>query len=126
MTCGTRKILILLSAVFLCLALGACMSDDEVDKLVVSDVPISMLRDGAYEGEFTTTLVTAKVRVTVAAGRLESVTVLRHRHGPGHGADAIIDRVIAAQSLNVDAVSGATYSSKVVRKAVEIALKKAL
>jgi uncharacterized protein with FMN-binding domain len=34
--------------------------------------------------------------------------------------------VIEAQSLSVDAVSGSTYSSKVVLKAIELALKKGL
>jgi uncharacterized protein with FMN-binding domain len=61
---------------------------------------------------------------TVTTGRLESVKVLKHRHGPGHGADAIIDRVIAAQSLKVDAISGATASSKVMLKAIQSAPEK--
>jgi uncharacterized protein with FMN-binding domain len=100
------------------------MSDVDVDKLVIADVPISTVRDGTYEGELATMLVTAKVQATVASGRLESVKVLKHRHGPGHGADAIIDRVIAAQSLKVDAISGATASSKVMLKALQSALEK--
>jgi uncharacterized protein with FMN-binding domain len=38
----------------------------------------------------------------------------------------MLPRVIDAQSLAVDAVSGSTYSSKVVLKAIETALKKGL
>ena len=119
-----RGILTALVATALCFSLGACMSDVDVDKLVIADVPISTVRDGTYEGELATMLVTAKVQATVASGRLESVKVLKHRHGPGHGADAIIDRVIAAQSLKVDAISGATASSKVMLKALQSALEK--
>ncbi len=119
-----RRILIALFAVSLCFSLGACLSDDEVDKLVIADVPMSTVRDGTYEGEFTTALVAARVQATVITGRLESIKVLKHRHGPGHGADAIIDRVIAAQSLKVDAISGATTSSKVMLKAIQSALEK--
>jgi uncharacterized protein with FMN-binding domain len=52
--------------------------------------------------------------------------MLSHGHGPNHGADALLPRVIDAQSLAVDAVSGSTYSSKVVLKAIETALKKGL
>jgi uncharacterized protein with FMN-binding domain len=62
------------------------------------------------------------VRVSVRDGRITEIKLLRHSHGPGHGADAIVDRVVASQSLRVDAVSGASYSSKVVLKAIETAL----
>jgi uncharacterized protein with FMN-binding domain len=62
----------------------------------------------------------------VSAGRITEIVMLSHTHGPNHGADAILPRVVEAQSLVVDAVSGSTYSSKVVRKAIEIALKKGL
>ena len=37
-------------------------------------------------------------------------------------AEGIIDEVIAAQTLQVDTVSGATRSSKAILKAVELAL----
>ena len=66
--------------------------------------------------------VTAKVRVSVRGGRITDLQLLSHMHGPGHGADAILKRVLASQSLRVDAVSGASYSSKVVLKAIETAL----
>ena len=124
MSLVVRGTLIVLFAISLCLSLGACMSDDDVDKLVIADVPISTVRDGTYVGEYNTLLVTAKVQATVTTGRLESVKVLKHRHGPGHEADAVVDRVIAAQSLHVDAISGATTSSKVMLKAIQFALEK--
>jgi uncharacterized protein with FMN-binding domain len=124
MSTVARRVSIALFAISLCFSLGACMSDDHVDKLVIADVPISTVRDGTYEGEFTTPLVIARVQATVTIGRLVSVRVLKHRHGPGHGADAIVDRVIAAQSLKVDAISGATTSSKVMLKALQLALEK--
>jgi len=84
------------------------------------------VKDGTYEGSEKIFPVTASVRVTVSAGRISDIVMLSHSHGPNHGADAILPRVIEAQSLGVDAVSGATYSSKVVRKAVENALRKGL
>jgi hypothetical protein len=46
-----RGILIALFAISLCFSLGACMSDDDADKLVIADVPISTVKDGTYEGE---------------------------------------------------------------------------
>jgi uncharacterized protein with FMN-binding domain len=95
-----------------------------IRKLVVADVSPTAVRDGTYQGEQDNGLVAAKVEVVVKDGAITAIRVLMHRHGPGHGADAIIDRVVAAQSLNVDAVSGATSSSKVMLKAIETALKK--
>jgi len=115
--------------VLLCIALAASMSGcagDAIRKLVVSDISPASVRDGTYEGEQKSGLVTARVEVVVKDGAVTSVKILEHRHGPGHGADAIVDRVIAAQSLKVDAVSGATSSSKVMLKAIETALEKGL
>jgi len=43
----------------------------------------------------------------------------------GKPAEAIVDSVVAAQSLQVDIVSGATLSSKCILKAIEVALESA-
>lgn len=109
----------------LALSLGGCFTDD-IRKLVVNDINPASVKDGSYEGEQNDKPVTAAVRVLVQGGRIDSIKVLSHGHGPGHGADAIVDRVIAAQSLKVDSVSGASYSSKVMLKAIENALEKGL
>ena len=49
--------------------------------------------------------------------------LLEHQTGLGGKAEAIIDQVIQNQSLEVDAVSGATTSSKTILKAIENALQ---
>ena len=109
----------------LALSLAGCFADD-IEKLVVSNISPTAVRDGTYEGEQMNKPVTAKVEVVVKDGAITAIKVLKHSHGPGHGADALIDRVIAAQSLKVDAVSGASLSSKVMLKAIETALGKGL
>jgi uncharacterized protein with FMN-binding domain len=43
----------------------------------------------------------------------------------GRPAEAITERVVAAQTTQVDAVSGATGSSRVILKAIENAVHKA-
>jgi uncharacterized protein with FMN-binding domain len=109
----------------LCLALGSCKSTlDNIDKLVISDIHPSTVKDGVYEGSQWNWPDTAKVRVTVKDGAIVSILILSHGHGPAHGAEAIPGRVVAAQSLQVDSVSGATYTSKVMLKAIEKALEK--
>jgi uncharacterized protein with FMN-binding domain len=105
-------------------ALGGCAFIQKINKLTIENVAVSQVKDGTYEGSTEIFPVTASVRVTVSAGRITDIAMLSHGHGPNHGADAILPRVIAAQSLTVDAVSGSTYSSKVVLKAIETALKK--
>ncbi len=105
--------------------LAGCFADD-INKLVIKDVSLASVKDGAYEAAQNNSPVTAKVQVLVQDGKIASIKILSHSHGPGHGADAILDRVVAAQSLKVDAVSGATYSSKVMLKAIETALEQGL
>jgi uncharacterized protein with FMN-binding domain len=119
------KIFMVLLSIAIALSLAGCFIDD-IGKLVVSNVSPTAVRDGTYHGEQINDPITAKVDIDVKDGSIMAIKVLEHKHGPGHGADAIIDRVIAAQSLQVDAVSGATLSSKVVLKAIETALEKGL
>jgi uncharacterized protein with FMN-binding domain len=122
----SRKALVALMGFAFCLALCGCKTSGKGSQIVITNVNIPSVMDGTYEGEQKGMPVSAKVQVTVKSGRLESVTVLKHTHGPGKGAEAIINRVIAAQSLTVDAVAGATSSSRVMLKAIETALEKGL
>jgi uncharacterized protein with FMN-binding domain len=111
--------------ILLCVSLSACF-DDDIKALVIAYVKPTSIMDGVYEGTQDNAPVMAKVRVEVKDGRIDSIEVLKHTHGPNKGAEAIVGRVLAAQSLEVDAVSGATLSSKVVLKAIERALDKGL
>lgn len=108
------------------LALGGCAFVEKIEKLTIENIAPVDVKDGTWVGSVIIPPVTAKVRVTVSAGRITDIAMLSHMHGPDHGAEAILPRIIAAQSLQVDGVSGSTYSSKVVRKAIETALKKGL
>ena len=119
-----KKWILAAAAATILLGLNGCHFTEKINALTVENVAPSMVKDGTYEGAESILPVSADVRVTVAAGRITSIAMISSSHGPGHGADAILDRVVAKQSLEVDAVSGATYSSKVVRKAIENALEK--
>lgn len=91
----------------------------------ISDVDLSAVQDGAYEGSFSQFPISAKVRVTIKDHRIESIELLEHKHGKGGAAETIPDKVTEAQSLQVDAVSGATGSSQVIKKAIQNALETA-
>jgi uncharacterized protein with FMN-binding domain len=103
-------------------AVSGCTFIEEINKLTILDVDLSQVADGVYEGAQENFPVTAKVKVTVSQGKIADIAILEHGHGPDHGAEAIIPRVLEKQSLIVDAVSGSTYSSRVILKAVEKAL----
>ncbi|MEW5866500.1 MAG: FMN-binding protein [Bacillota bacterium] len=89
----------------------------ELRSLTVGQVDLSQVRDGEYEGEFDGGLVKAKVRVRVSGHRLTDLAILRHDTGLGRKAQSIVNTVVQAQSLSVDAIAEATYSSKVILKA---------
>jgi len=94
----------------------------------INNVDLNKVKDGNYEGYLDKKYITAKVNVKVKKHKIVAIDILEHKHGPNkkYGADSIVDKIISKQSLDVDAVSGATGSSKVIRKAVEIALNKGL
>ena len=63
------------------------------------------------------------MKVTVKNHAITDIDLLKHQNGQGKPAEVITERVLAAQSLKVDTVSGATMSSKVILLAIEDALK---
>lgn len=94
----------------------------KVAALTFDEIDLSKIDDGIYEGQCDTGVVRARVRVTVRDHQMESIELLEHENGRGTPAEAILDQMVRTQTTAVDAVSGATSSSKVIRKAVENAL----
>lgn len=94
--------------------------------MVVENVAFTQVKDGEYEGFYDLYLVNAKIMASVHNGKLNDIRIVEHKHGPGYSGEAICNRVIEKQRLDVDAVSGSTASCKTILKAVEIALKKGL
>ena len=68
----------------------------------------------------------AKVEVTVKNGEVSNINILEHRHERGETAEAIINKIVEQQKIDIDTISGATNSSIVIKKAVENALKKGI
>jgi uncharacterized protein with FMN-binding domain len=122
----TKPVLLLLCCILTALSIAGCRNLAAIKALEISNIPFSTVRDGQYEGYQNNVLVTAKVNVSVRAGMITDIQLLEHSHGPNHGADAIVSEVLQKQTLQVDAISGASYSSKVVLKAIELALQKGL
>ena len=96
-----------------------------VADITVADIDFSAIPDGVYEGSVDETFIRVRVRVTAKGGAVTDIELLEHENGHGKPAEAIIGEMIKNQTLNVDTVSGATNSSKMIKKAVENALRAA-
>ncbi len=59
-------------------------------------------------------------------GEVSNINILEHRHERGETAEAIINKIVEQQKIDIDTISGATNSSIVIKKAVENALKKGI
>lgn len=91
-------------------------------------VPEGGYKDGTYQGSGTGFGGTVSVQVTISGGKITSIDVLSASgETPSYFASAqgVISRMISGQTPNVDAVSGATYSSNGIIQAVQDALSKA-
>ena len=94
-----------------------------VRETTFEDINISDIPDGVYVGEYDVDFIYAKVEVTVQNGEITNINILEHRHERGKTAEVITDSIVDEQKIDVDAISGATNSSTVIKKAVENALE---
>ena len=94
-----------------------------IGETTFDEIDIADVSDGTYIGEYDVNFIYAKVEVTVEDGEIVSINILEHRHERGKAAEKVIEKIIEEQKIDVDAVSGATNSSTVIKKAVENALK---
>ena len=86
------------------------------------------MTDGTYTGEGKGRNGTITVEVTIKAGKLDAVKVVKHTETVGISDAAVADfpkAIVAAQSTAVDAVAGATMTSEGIRAAVAQAIQKA-
>lgn len=84
--------------------------------------------DGTYYGSARGFGGTIQVKVVISGGKIADIAIVNaSQETPSYlsSAKAVISRMLAAQSPNVDTVSGATYSSNGIMNAVKNALKKA-
>ena len=97
-----------------------------VKETTFEEINISDISDGVYIGEYDVNFIYAKVEVTVQNGEITNINILEHRHERGKAAEAITNKIVDEQKIDVDAISSATNSSTVIKKAVENALKNGL
>ncbi len=118
----SKKVLLIIFFVVAFLLIAGNMVRN-VQNISVSMPDLSNVQDGNYIGEYSITPVHVKVEVSVSNHRITNITILQHDNGLGSTAESIVNDVMEEQSLKIDAVSGATVSSKCILKAVENALE---
>ena len=98
------------------------MSKNLVKDVSVSNVEFTNLKDGEYTGSVSKEPITVQLKVIVKDSKVSDIVIIEHKNGLGKDGEKVIEEVLSKQSLNVDTISGATTSSKIILKAIENAL----
>ncbi|MDR0502431.1 MAG: FMN-binding protein [Treponema sp.] len=113
----------------LLIAASVCItcSTSQFKDLQASLPDLNGIADGAYRGghDIKGTPVKVTLDVVMRNHAVSSVNIVRHSCSPiGKKAETLTGEIVKQQSLDIDAVSGATASSKAILKAAENALQK--
>lgn len=93
--------------------------------VIGGEIEKDKLVDGIYEGEYKGGLNNAVVKVTVKNNKIVDIEIVKHNAMKGKKAEPVIPaRIIEKQSTRIDAVTGATNSSRVIMNAVQKAIEK--
>ncbi len=95
----------------------------QADYEQMEPVGLAALKDGVYNGKAGGFICSMDLNVTVKDHRITDITVNRQVNGGGkYQAPGMTDRIVQAQSVEVDTVSGATLTSETILVAVHRAL----
>lgn len=92
--------------------------------LSIGTVDLNAVADGEYIGVCQNKILFAVVKVEVQDHKITDIEVVEHKTSYMEQAEQIAGAVSSAQSLDVDAITGATLTSDTVLKAIENALEK--
>ncbi len=96
---------------------------DYICNMSINEINLNKIPDLTGEGEFSLSDVYCKVKVSVKNNKIESIEVVKNNSNDlAKKAEKVIERVIQAQSLKVECISGATGTSKAILKSIENAL----
>jgi uncharacterized protein with FMN-binding domain len=103
----------------------AFLGKDETLNLEIQTIDMAKISDGTYTGNYDCYRWSNKVEVTVKNHQITDIVPIKVPSGRDALVKALTQKILNKQSPDVDAVSGATASSKGFQKAVELALKSA-
>ncbi len=85
----------------------------------IEELELSRIEDGTYEGEYRVFPIHVILRVTVSSHEITHIELVKHDNGQGGAAEALLDEIVEKQRIDLDEISGASYSSKVILLAVQ-------
>lgn len=123
-----RKIITTLAVLSGILLLGGCSASDTKQVKTYEIAEAGTWTDGTYTETAKGKKGNFEVTVTIQNGNIASVTVSDNEETPDKGGVAIAqlpEKIVSAQSYDVDVVSGATVTSDGIKEAVARCLEKA-
>lgn len=88
----------------------------------IESINITEIDDGIYQGKYEVFPVSVELNVEVKDHQIIEIDILKHDNGQGKPAELIINSVIEQNSIDVDVISGASYSSRTILQAISNAL----
>jgi uncharacterized protein with FMN-binding domain len=119
----TQLLSLVFTSAILLSGCGLASKIEETKNLTIHTPDLSNISDGEYDGYYDGGPVQVRLVVQVTDHTISDIEILKHDCGKGKAAESIVDSILQAQSLDIDAISGATVSSKAILKAVEFALE---
>jgi uncharacterized protein with FMN-binding domain len=130
-----KKVLVILGIVFFVIVIGfgilmyrltnmAQTIESELNK--VTGINLTKVADGVYAGSFGDFVVFSSVEVVVKDHRIDKIVITDQKCAQGYEAKDTVDRIIQTQSPKVDAVTGASSSSRTIMIAVDRALRQGI
>ena len=101
----------------------SCSIHQEMIELSLKQPNLSEIEDGTYPGSFENHRWYCHVEVEIMSHSYDTIKVLNSANGGNGLYEKLVAHVLEQQSIEVDAVSGATISSNTFLKAVENALE---
>jgi len=122
---GVIILIIILAGGVMIYRLAGMVHHFEQEIAKATSLDLSQIKDGTYPGSFGDFVVSVKLEVTVKNHKITRINIKEQNCGQGYEARGTIDRIIVAQSPKVDAVTGASSSSRCIMIAVDQALRNA-
>jgi uncharacterized protein with FMN-binding domain len=94
-----------------------------IDSIHIPSVSLSEIEDGSYIGEYDVDFIKAKVEIEIQNHKIKNVILLEHENDRGEKANALPEIIVKEQRIDVDIITGATNSSKVIQQAIINALE---
>lgn len=121
---GLFFIAILLILIIMGFSAFLLLGKDKTLQLATGETPLPVVEDGVYIGSYQGFRWSNTVEVTVKDHKIIGIRTLKPQvFAKIETIDTMTERILSAQSTEVDTVSGATADSKAYLKAVENALK---